>query len=81
MGLLAGCGTVATSPGDDLVQDVRERLANDPQTSRSIISVSAMDGVITLSGRVPDENVRHRAKNVARSADGVKGVVDNLVTP
>lgn len=86
MGLLVllgmvGCATLPSAPGDELLDDVRARLANDPITSRSIISVTLMDGVVSLSGRVPDDTVRHRAKNIARSAEGVKGVVDNLVTP
>lgn len=78
---MAGCGTLAESAGSDVAADVRGRLSDDPLTSRSIIAVSVMDGVVTLDGRVPDESVRMRAKSIARGAEGVRGVVDNLVTP
>ena len=78
---LTGCGTLSGSPAGDLADDVRGRRANDPLTGRCLISVSITDGVVTLDGRVPDESVRMRAKGIARGAEGVKGVVDNLVTP
>lgn len=78
---LAGCGTLSGETGgadEQLASDVRERLHADPVTGRENIGVSATEGVVTLGGNLPNENVRYRAKDIARGTEGVKGVVDNF---
>lgn len=80
---LAGCGTLsgttdADSPDAQLAADVAERLQNDPVTGRLNIGVTAMEGVVTLGGNIPDDNARIRAKGIARGTDGVKGVIDEF---
>jgi osmotically-inducible protein OsmY len=82
-GFLSGCSSLpgsgaSLSPDAQLVADVRDRLSSDPVTGRYNISVTASGGVVTLAGNVADNSVRVRAKDVVRSAEGVKGVVDNL---
>ena len=42
------------------------------------ISVDTKDGTVTLSGKVDSPDQRERAKQIAQSTGGVKGVVDNL---
>jgi osmotically-inducible protein OsmY len=80
---LAGCGTLsggamANSPDELLAAEVTNRLENDPLTGRTYIGVSVTDGVVTLAGNISDENVRIRARGIARSTDGVKGIVDDF---
>lgn len=80
---LAGCGTLsgtteADSPDAQLASDVAERLQNDPITGRLNIGVTALEGVVTLGGNIPDDNARVRAKDIARGTDGVRGVVDEF---
>src|SRR5690349_16304929 len=52
--------------------------ADDDIRARDI-SVTANDGVVTLKGRVPDENAHTQALQTARNTDGVSQVVDELV--
>jgi osmotically-inducible protein OsmY len=80
---VSGCGTVSgtsdSAPADRLIaNDVRDRLAADPDTGPCNIGVSVTDGVVTLRGSVPNEVIRLRAKGIARGTDGVKGIVDSL---
>lgn len=82
LALAGGCAT-AGQAGDvltdhDIVTDVQDRLRNDEMTSRYTYDVQAEQGVVTLTGFVQNETVRARALNIARGAEGVKGVVDNL---
>ena len=80
---LSGCGTItgtsgSISPDTLIAEDVRDRLSSDPDAGRCHIGVSVADGVVTLDGDVPNDNVRLRAKGIARGTEGVKGIVDNL---
>ena len=80
---LSGCGTISgtaksASPDSQLADDVRSRLSDDPMTRGCIIIVSVVDGVVTLDGNMPSDDMRLRAKGVARGTEGVKGVVDNF---
>ncbi len=81
--ILSGCGTMsetagAASPDRVLANDVRERVSSDPDAGRCNIGITVTDGVVTLDGNVPNDNVRLRVKDIARGTEGVKGVVDNL---
>jgi osmotically-inducible protein OsmY len=79
---LAGCMTPEeqTQPPSDrqITRDITNRLLEDPVTARQSFGVNVVDGVVTLDGAVPDENVRLRAIAVARGARGVTDVVDKL---
>ena len=44
------------------------------------IAVTTDNGVVTLTGSVPDEQVKTRAEGVAKTASGVKYVVNDLRT-
>ncbi len=75
----AGCSSMPELTGDAaLAADVRARLSSDAVTDRCNIGVSVSDGVVTLSGNVPDTGTKARAKDVVRGTEGIKGVVDNL---
>ena len=43
------------------------------------ISVTADEGIVTLSGHVPDENAHTQAVQMANNTDGVNRVIDHLV--
>jgi hyperosmotically inducible periplasmic protein len=57
---------------------VKTALMAEPGLKSLEISVDTKDGTVTLSGKVDSPDQRDRAKQIAQSTGGVKGVVDNL---
>ncbi len=57
---------------------VKTALLAEPGLKSLEISVDTRDGTVTLTGKVDSPDQRDRAKQVAQTTGGVKGVVDNL---
>jgi len=57
---------------------VRTALQADTSLAELNILVSASNGVVTLTGRVPSQTEKHRAIELARETEGVRSVVDRL---
>jgi hyperosmotically inducible periplasmic protein len=62
-----------------LTTKIKSKMALDDTVDALAIDVDTKDGVVTLSGRVTNDNERLRALALARETDGVHGVVDRLV--
>lgn len=80
-GLLA-CRTTQ-SPGEQLSDQaitakIKTRLTADRFSNLVNISVDVTNGVVTLAGEVPSEEVRRDAEAEARKVDGVRRVHNNL---
>jgi hypothetical protein len=78
-------GTVACNRGErharndtTITNDVKRELA-DKQVPGSI-DVATANGVVTLTGTVPDATAKDRAQSVANAITGVDRVVNNLRT-
>lgn len=64
---------------DDVIYDqVRRRLANDPEVKGGAIEVEVRDGVVTLRGKVREEKQKAKAERITRKVKGVKKVVNEL---
>jgi hyperosmotically inducible periplasmic protein len=61
-----------------LEDQVRIRLAGDPEIGGSDIHVQVQERVVTLTGRVDRDKQRSRAEKVARKVKGVASVVNRL---
>lgn len=73
--LLVAQGT----PTDDRIFDeVRRKLANDPDVKGAGFDVTVKDGVVTIRGRVQTEKGRIKATNIAKKVKGVTGVQNQL---
>ena len=57
---------------------VKAKLAADSQTSAIKIGVETQDSVVTLTGTVPTEQEKDKAKELAEGEPGVKRVVNNI---
>ena len=71
-----------TSPSSASIEmDVSAKLLNDPDLrSPSVdVKVAVMAGTVTLRGHVPTEELKTRAERLARTANGVRNVVNDLV--
>jgi hyperosmotically inducible periplasmic protein len=71
-------GTATAVTDTATTAKVKVALRDDKITGRSDIHVDTAAGVVTLGGRVRNEEVAERAERIARSTSGVRDVVNNL---
>jgi len=65
---------------DDIINDqVRVKLANDPEIGGMAILVDVHAGIVTLKGKVRTEKMRSKAEKVAKKVKGVASVTNQLV--
>lgn len=76
--LLLGAGGCAPSDGS-LAARVDSTLAADDSVGTIRLTVDSRDRVITLTGRVPNQDLRRRAVELARQTTGVVDVIDRTV--
>lgn len=62
----------------DIENDIREAFKRNPLIDEKRITVSATDGIVTLSGTVPNYFTKTRAYNTAMYTSGVIDVIDNI---
>ena len=64
---------------DDYINDaVKQKLAADTVVKGGGLDVEVKDGVVTLSGKVPEAHQKDRAGSIAKKVHGVKSVVNNI---
>ena len=63
---------------DRIYDEVRRRLADDPEVKGAAIEVTITNGAITLKGRVRDEKAREKATRIAKKVKGVTTVDNQL---
>jgi hypothetical protein len=75
---LLGLGTACSRrPSDDVIaKDVENKVAADPDTKDSQVSVAAKDGKVTLSGKVKTPAAQKKVEQIAREEPGATGVDD-----
>ena len=61
-----------------ILEDVSDRLTDDPDVDASDIEVSVTDGEVTFEGTVGDRAQRRRAEDIAERVLGVTHVQNNL---
>lgn len=65
---------------DDRISDqVRMRLATDPDVKGGALDVTVADGVVTIKGRVDTEKGKTKAEKLAKKVKGVKQIDNELV--
>ena len=63
----------------ELVDQVRVRLANDPDVGGLNIDVAVNQGAVTLTGKVRNDKQKIRAEKLAKKVKGVASVDNRLV--
>jgi len=64
-------------PSDDAVTtSIKAKLYSEPLLKSASIDVAAKDGIVTLTGQVPDDAARLAVEHIAATTPGVKTVVD-----
>jgi len=65
---------------DDAITDnVRRKLANDPDVKGGALEVDVKNGVVTVKGKVKTEKARSKAEKLIHKVKGVTGVQNQLV--
>ena len=67
-----------TRSDDRIIEDLNERLTDDPDIDASNITVSVSNGTATLEGEVEERWMKHRAEDIADSCSGVRDVINNI---
>ena len=63
----------AASRGDHLIaEEINERLMHDERVDAGEILLIVEDGVVTLTGEVPERRMKHLAEDIADSVRGVR---------
>jgi osmotically-inducible protein OsmY len=72
-------GTSPPAPSSSSVEiDVTSRMQNDEDLRSYAIDVKVSGGTATLSGHVPDEDLKKRAGKLARGVNGVLSVINDI---
>ncbi|HKE39000.1 MAG TPA: BON domain-containing protein [Casimicrobiaceae bacterium] len=75
---MSGSNMSAAAGDTAITAKVKAALIAEPGLKSMDINVETKDGTVTLSGNVASPDLREKAKQVASSTAGVKGVIDNL---
>jgi hyperosmotically inducible periplasmic protein len=79
---LAATFAAAQKPAnsDDRISDqVRMRLATDPDVKGGALDISVHEGVVTIKGRVDTDKSKSKATKLAKKVKGVKEVDNELI--
>ena len=66
-------------PDGEVVDQVRVKLANDPDVGGQKIDVDSHDGAVILTGKVKSEKQRVKAEKLTKKVKGVVSVTNQLV--
>jgi hyperosmotically inducible protein len=77
LSFVGGCNSHAVDDSA-ITAKIKSRLATDSDTSAIRISVETKDGVVTLTGNVPNDTEKTKAETLAKNTDGVKRVQNEI---
>ena len=65
-------------PNDDTITtQIKAKMYSDPLLKAASVNVASKDGIVTLTGVVPDDAARLAAETIASKTPGVKQVIDS----
>ncbi|MFZ0592675.1 MAG: BON domain-containing protein [Bryobacteraceae bacterium] len=68
----------AATPDDRISDQIRMKLATDPDVKGGALDVSVKDGAVTIRGRVDTDRGKKKAEKLAKKVKGVKSVDNEL---
>ena len=80
LGLALSIAPGCKSKADDasITTDIKAKMFSEPTLKTANVDVSSKDGVVTLSGQVPDDSARLAAYKIATEEKGVTKVNDQM---
>jgi BON domain-containing protein len=76
MGLAAACNSARNDAA--ITTNIKAKMFSDPQLKTATLDISAKNGVVTLTGQVPDDSARSEAFKLANETPGVTKVNDQM---
>ncbi len=71
----------AVQPNDDAITtDIKAKMFSEPSLKAASVNVVSKDGIVTITGQVPDDAARTTAERIASQTTGVKQVIDSTTT-
>jgi osmotically-inducible protein OsmY len=67
------------NPDDRISDQVRMRLATDPDVKGGALDVTVKDGIVVIKGRVDNDKSKNKATKLSKKVKGVKSVDNELV--
>ncbi len=67
------------NPDDRISDQVRMKLATDPDVKGGALDVTVKDGVVLIKGRVDTDRAKNKASHLAKRIKGVKEVDNEVV--
>jgi hypothetical protein len=64
---------------DAITTDIKAQMFSDPSLKSANINIAVKDGIVTLSGEVPNDGTRLAAEQLAKATKGVTRVDDQIV--
>ena len=68
----------ATRPDDSIRDDIIDRLTRDHELDASQILVMVEDGLVTMTGEVPEQSMKQRAQDTVEQASGARDIVNRI---
>jgi hypothetical protein len=76
LGLTLACGCNKVTD-DSILTDIKARMFSEPLLKSAEVNVTSKDGIVTITGIVPDDAARLAAERIASQTKGVKQVIDS----
>src|SRR5262252_2881001 len=77
MGVSVAC---TKHPSDDVIaKDIQDKVASDPDTKDSAVSVASKEGKVTLTGKVKTPAAQQKVEKIAREEPGAVGLDDQTM--
>jgi osmotically-inducible protein OsmY len=67
------------NPDDRISDQVRMRLATDPDVKGGALDVTVSNGIVVIKGRVDNDKSKSKATKLSKKVKGVKSVDNELV--
>jgi osmotically-inducible protein OsmY len=63
---------------DSIYDQVKRKLANDPDVKGGALDIDVKEGAVTLRGKVETERQKQKAEKLAKKVSGVKKVINEI---
>ena len=78
LGLASGCSRLTGRNDEAITTDLKAKMFSEPDLKSANLNVTTKDGVVTLTGEVPDDTARLAAYKLASEEKGVAKVNDEM---
>jgi hypothetical protein len=75
--MFVSCNKQVTPNDDAITTDIKAKMFSEALLKAASVNVDSKNGIVTLTGQVPDDAARLAAERIASQTNGVKQVIDS----